>query len=158
MKIIPEIIREAINYDPVSGQLFKNGEPVTHKTSHGYLELRFRTTKYYAHRVAWFLVTGEQPQHIDHVNGNREDNCWFNLRSGTRSQNMLNSKSHRRGQKPGVYFNKDQKKWRLTIPASMSKTGKQLYIGSYDSLDLANEAFHEFFNKGATNEQRSEID
>lgn len=69
MKIIPKHINDRVTYNPETGLLFKDSVLVSHVTLSGYVELRFNTTKYYAHRVAWFIVTGEQPLYIDHING-----------------------------------------------------------------------------------------
>jgi hypothetical protein len=44
-----------------------------------------------AHRLAWYLHTGEQPPEvIDHINGNGFDNRWCNLRAATTSTNQMN--------------------------------------------------------------------
>ncbi len=53
------------------------------------------------HRLAWFFVYNELPPVIDHINGNSFDNRIINLRSATRSQNMMNRKLNKNN-KSGV--------------------------------------------------------
>jgi hypothetical protein len=46
---------------------------------------------YYAsHRVIWKWVTGDDPIEIDHIDGDRINNKWTNLRSVTRAANGRN--------------------------------------------------------------------
>lgn len=43
-----------------------------------------------AHRVVWFLVHGEWPDQVDHINGDRNDNRIENLRAATSQINNQN--------------------------------------------------------------------
>ena len=51
----------------------------------GYRMVTISGVKYYAHRLAWFYVTGEWPADMDHANQNKLDNRWQNLRQATRA-------------------------------------------------------------------------
>ena len=58
----------------------------------GYLAGRIFDRMYRAHRVMWVLQTGVWPEdEIDHINHDRSDNRWCNLRAVTKSQNQRNA-------------------------------------------------------------------
>ncbi|HNC23501.1 MAG TPA: HNH endonuclease signature motif containing protein [Opitutaceae bacterium] len=105
-------LRECFEYDPETGMLtwrdrprshfrapnayatFRNNfadKPAGSLAPHGYVTVRLNRKLLYAHRIAWVLMTGVWPLvNIDHVNGDKADNRWANLRLATQSQNMTN--------------------------------------------------------------------
>jgi hypothetical protein len=116
------------------------GKEAGTKHGGGYQCISVNSTKYLAHRLAWLYMTGEWPKnHIDHINGVRNDNRFKNLRSATHSDNMRNT-----GKKPfntsgykGVGFHKQTKKWRAYIT-----TGQKLkHLGLFESAEQAHEAY-----------------
>lgn len=58
----------------------------------GYLRVRYKGKNHYVHRLIYSLVTGLEPESVDHINGDRSDNRWVNLRGATKAQNRHNSK------------------------------------------------------------------
>ena len=63
--------------------------------SDGYREITVNGRSYLAQLLAWFYVTGEWPKdRIDHINRERDDNRFRNLREATHQQNMQNRKAH----------------------------------------------------------------
>lgn len=44
-----------------------------------------------AHRVIWKMVTGQDPDQVDHLDGVRSNNRWANLRDVDQSQNQRNA-------------------------------------------------------------------
>jgi hypothetical protein len=98
-KEIPAIVKDRLLYNPLTGDLiwiFKNKK---HPRLHGNLAgcirdgrvvIKINGTPYFAHRLAWFLFYGEQPNVIDHINGNSTDNRIENLRNVTESENAKN--------------------------------------------------------------------
>jgi HNH endonuclease len=49
--------------------------------SDGYRVIELDGREYYAHDLAWLHQTGEWPKgRIEHINGNRDDNRWSNLK------------------------------------------------------------------------------
>lgn len=67
-------------------------------TAKGYSRFKVGKRCFMAHVVAFFIMTGRLPREIDHINGNRLDNRWANLRECTRNLNCVN----RFGSKPGL--------------------------------------------------------
>ena len=103
----------------------------------GYTIIRIRNRLYRAHRLAWLYFYGEWPkQEIDHINGSRSDNRISNLREADRSDNTSNRKTLRNGLK-GVSFFKRDKKWM----AQISKYGKRIYLGMFDTEQEAHDAY-----------------
>lgn len=90
---------------------------------------------YLAHRIVWKLVTGEDPEIIDHKDGNGLNNSWDNLVNSTQSNNQKNHKmaSNNTSGRKGVYWSKAAKKWASGIKAN----GKKHYLGIFTSFDEA---------------------
>ena len=148
-KMMPSMDRilELMSYDPDLG-IFKRkeknnrnqiiGEQLGSLTREGYITLRIDNQRYYAHRVAYFLLTGEQPLSVDHKNGLRSDNRASNLRGASRCQNVYNAKkssSNTSGYK-NIHWNKQSEKWDVKINAN-----KRFYWGGcFSSLEDAAEA------------------
>lgn len=70
---------------------FAGAEAITADSGHGYKVGAIWGRKVYAHRIAWAIARGEQPDVIDHINGDRGDNRLGNLRSVTQRENSRNS-------------------------------------------------------------------
>jgi hypothetical protein len=77
----------------------------------GYVSIRIESRVYKAHRLAWLYVTGNMPTKlIDHINGDKSDNRWKNLREVTNQENCRNQKiriTNKTGYK-GVMHTKDK--------------------------------------------------
>jgi len=101
-------IREVLSYDPLTGIFLwkvKTGDKVVvgsragNATGHGKARISVDTVLYAAHRLAWVIMTGEQPPDvIDHANGDPLDNRWANLRAADYSLNSANRASQSNSQ------------------------------------------------------------
>lgn len=120
---MPEKMLECWSYDPVTGQIWwktpngprSSGRPgelvhtrilFTGRSTRPYLIVSFGKRKYLAHRVAWFLMTKEDPPcYVDHIdNSDTLNNSFQNLRLANDSQNQANAKAHgNRGLPKGVW-------------------------------------------------------
>lgn len=86
--------------------------------SGSYVGIKIFGIKYKAHRLAWFYMTGEWPQHdIDHKDTDGLNNKWSNLRKASAVQNAYNRKKSTKNTSgyKGVSFCKTRRKYRATI-------------------------------------------
>lgn len=87
-------------YDPESGAFYWRSKGLESKAVgyvnyDGYIRMYALGRRFYAHRLAWFYVTGRWPnEEIDHINGVRSDNRIKNLRCVSRKENCENSGLH----------------------------------------------------------------
>jgi len=84
---------------PVKGN--RVGSPAGTIRSDGYVRVRIDGKPRFAHRIIYFMATGEEPSYIDHVNGKKDDNRITNLRAASNSENMCN---HQKRKPQGVYL------------------------------------------------------
>ena len=85
-------LQSIASYNPDTGLLSKiNGEPFkTILIGAGYPAICMFGSRYYTHCLAFLYMTGEIPEIVDHINGNKQDCRWANLRRATRSENQMN--------------------------------------------------------------------
>ena len=138
-----ERLRYLLHYDPETGDFkwrFLRGgvrEGKCGRVNHwGYREICVDKKLYRAHRLAFLYMTGEFPtKDVDHINRNKGDNRWRNLREVTMSQNMCNvplKPSNTTGF-IGVVWDKDRNKWRAQIRVN----GKKTNLGRFDNVEDA---------------------
>ena len=90
-----------------------------------------------AHRIAYYMVYGNCPANIDHINGDRFDNRIENLRPATKKQNAFNvglKRTNTSGVK-GLSWAKKPQKWLACIKIN----GKNKNLGYFESKELGAE-------------------
>ena len=165
-----EVLRSLLDYDPATGLLLWkprsgdsiavrkwntrwSGKPAGTPVAHGHRLVRINAKPFYAHRLAWKMLYGEEPpRYIDHINGDPSDNRATNLRAATQSQNMANA-ARKRGTRSGE---KGVKRNRSRWMASVKAHGRVHHVGTFDTIAeakaardaKARELHGEFFNPG----------
>ncbi len=131
------------NFDYKNGQMFwkksagrcKKNSIAGSLGSHGYWQIRFQNKMYLAHRLIYLYVNGQMPKQIDHIDGNKTNNCVENLRQCNQSENRMNaacSSLNKIGIK-GVSWSVPHKMWRVQV----KKYKKNVYDKFFDDLELA---------------------
>lgn len=137
-----------IRYDPDDGHCYRTadagtkwriGDRVGSRHSRGYVEMRVGGVRLFAHQAAWVMMTGEWPDsQIDHINGDRKDNRWSNLRLVDQTKNSANMKkraNNRSGYKGVV--KEGPTRWVAYIHIG----GKTRQLGSYKCPRIAHRAY-----------------
>lgn len=104
-KILPSRsqLMEHLKYDAETGAFTRRGESrgpgrkkanAGYATADGYVMLTVCGEEFLAHRIAWRIFYGTDPQRleIDHINGNRADNRICNLRLSDYAGNARNAR------------------------------------------------------------------
>jgi hypothetical protein len=110
----------------------------------GYWQCTYKGRSYQAHRLAFLWMTGVWPSgEVDHINGEKSDNRWANLRDVSRSENCQNQRrAHSRNVSSGllgVSWNKRDKRW----CAAIRLDGKRKHLGYFLNKDQAHLAYLE---------------
>lgn len=81
-----------------------------------------------AHRVIWKMMTDKEPIEVDHIDGDRLNNRWRNLRNVTIAQNRRNAakRSDNKSGTNGVFWNSRYQNWQVVI-----------HVGGFDKLEDA---------------------
>ncbi|KKM84538.1 hypothetical protein LCGC14_1298190 [marine sediment metagenome] len=112
----------------------------SHRTS--YVQIKVNGKLYLAHRLAWVITYGSQPDQIDHIDGDGLNNRIENIRNVSGSENAKNCRMRKDNSSgySGVAWNKKSKKWQ----ASSSVDRKIRHLGEFHSIDDAVVAVKEF--------------
>ncbi|QIG74370.1 putative HNH endonuclease protein [Rhizobium phage RHph_N65] len=147
-----QYLNECLDYDPETGVFMWRTRPQDHFMTpkaaeywnrrwagtrammtvlgRGYLAGRVafegRYPKLYAHRVAWALMTGSHPKdQIDHIDLDKTNNRWANLREADNAQNSWN-KRHKARELPTGVSAKSGK-----FRAGLWHRGDYIHIGTF---------------------------
>lgn len=124
------VLHQTFDYEPGSGKLIRKGRKAPNRSNDArYNIVKIDGVPFAEHRIIWKFVTGEDPLVIDHINGNRSDNRWANLRNATVAQNARNAKrsSTNTSGCPGVRLHKRDRLWLARITVNY----KEIFLGSF---------------------------
>jgi len=143
-----EFARATFQYYPDTGVLIrlvhsgnaKAGSIAGCVASNGYVIIKVNGRAYKAHRLAWLIMIGEWPVgDIDHIDRDRANNRFSNLRRATTRENTQNvdAKSKNIAGLRGV--SPHASKWRARIRID----NRLKLLGSFDTPELAHAAYIE---------------
>ncbi len=168
-----ERLKELLTYEPETGKLFWKRRPITefsegkHPALHncakwnakfagkeaftatkgdGYKHTNLGGHWLTAHRVIWKIETGKDPDQIDHIDGNRANNIWVNLRDVDCGLNLKNMKKSKRNSSGavGVRLNKKMGYWQAYITVDYQFISLGVYKDINDAIAARKAAELEF--------------
>lgn len=135
-----ETARYYLRYDEESGKLYWRRQPnrsvmpgqvAGSKRNDGYVVVMLAGHVYLAHRLIWLIKTGNWPEReIDHINRDKSDNRWDNLRDVNRTVNERNKLG-----KVGCYPNRGK------FLATVGVGAKSINLGRYETEQEARFAY-----------------
>jgi len=145
-----DFINEILSYNIITGVFTwkikksnkKAGSIAGRTNTKGYRYITINKKSYAAHRLAWLLVTNKDPYpyEIDHIDGNKGNNAFNNLRQATPQQNSCNRKlgSNNSSGYKSITFMPQQPLNPYTV--CISQKNKSHSLGSFPTLEKAIEA------------------
>lgn len=135
-------LREDFTYNSETGDFTRYDGYWGFIAKTGYCQIGYEGVIYLIHRLIWKYMTNEDPDEIDHINGDKTDNRWYNLRNVNRKTNNRNTKkrSDNKSGFNGVYWEENRNKWTALVGID----SKQIRIGTYDTPQEAADARREF--------------
>lgn len=145
-KFIPEL-STFLEYDTVSGSLTwagstapraQEGQEAGYTRPDGHRVITFRGCALPVAKVCWYMATGETVNYVIHINSDKSDFRFSNLKPVKSRTTLKTYKSNTSGFK-GVFFDKNTQKYR----ACVSIDGKRHYFGYHQTAELAHQAIIE---------------
>lgn len=147
-------LKSVLRYEPETGKFTwlvsgkgRNGTVGT-VTNHGYLSITIEGKRYLGHRLAFLYMTGSWPlEETDHIDRNKLNNAWANLRDISHSQNIINTKQRNdntSGQ-TGVCWNAQKMKWKVQISVKGGKRIQKNFVAFEDAVAFYKETAETLF-------------
>lgn len=138
-------LKNLLHYDPETGAFTwrisrggtaRAGSGAGSDNGRGYELITVDGVRLLTHRLAFVYMTGAPPPgFVDHINRDRSDNRWANLRPATRRENAGNvgrQRNNTSGHR-GVVWSKQRGKWQ----ACGFSGGRRTHLGLFSNLEEA---------------------
>ena len=161
--MVEDTLKDRCVYNPETGAIVwkstqgkaVEGKKATSSASNGYLVIQVthdrKRHRFMAHRVAWLLETGTWPVGvIDHIDRDKANNTWGNLRDCSQSQNLARRETAKRKLPRGVVYHAKANKKNPYMAQLKNK-----FLGYYLTAEMASEAYENAFEKEYGKEWRT---
>jgi len=138
-----EYLRSLLSYDPETGVFrwisrghkLAPGSVAGALQTNGYRYVKVDGRLHKMHRLAFLFQGMPLPEEVDHINGQRDDNRWLNLRGVSRATNLKNKAKYKNGKSPmtRVAWSAEHGKWQAYI----NHDKRRIHLGRFASLDDA---------------------
>lgn len=156
-ELTQERLKELLHYDPETGRFTRKtdamgghrrqqvvaraGDVLGTKTVYGYSVIWLDKKLHLAHRLACLYMNGEWPKLcIDHIDGDKLNNSWANLRevgAKVNGQNIRGARINNKSGFLGVHFQANRYR------ADIKVNGKTKYLGRFKTPEEAHAAYVE---------------
>ena len=105
-----------------------------------YIVITISKKRYYAHRLVWLYVTGVLPEGvIDHINGDKTDNRFENLRDISNKLNLQNRRTANKNTTTGILGVGNASGGRFK--ARICIDGRRIFLGRFSTIEEAQSAY-----------------
>jgi hypothetical protein len=113
-ELLSDLLHALFDYE--DGKLYRKGKRDKEAgaiSGRGYRIVSINYRKYMVHRLVWIMHGNKPVPMLDHIDGNKLNNCIENLRPATKSQNMMNvgAYSNNTSGIKGVSWSTKDRKW-----------------------------------------------
>lgn len=143
MTITADDLSKVMRYDASTGNFLwvvkpanrvSVGDVVGSRDVRGYVRVRFKGVRYWSHQLAFLAMTGSLPTGpVDHINGDKSDHSWGNLRASSQRENAYNTPAHRDNKLGIKNVSFHGEKYRAVLYLE----GKQVSLGRFDTPEEA---------------------
>jgi len=152
--ITQEFLKSIFQYDKDTGHFIRiNGSNHTKKNvvlgsknNHGYINICINGKMRSAHRLAFIYMNGNigDGLQVDHIDHNRSNNAFSNLRLVSRKQNMKNQRKRSTNTTghTGVLWNKQNQKWQVMVWNGVKNIHYGLFVNKEDAIQKRNEVYN----------------